>query len=111
MTRIALVVAYLACMAAVVLLLNASTGNTQLALVIWATASVLLGLGTGQLGFALLPFLAILFSVPFGHPNHSPESEPPLVWWTAGFYAFISACLTFASALIRNVFEARRRAS
>lgn len=55
MTRIALVVAYLASIATAVVLLNA-TGNNLLAFAIWATASVILGLGTGQLGLALLAF-------------------------------------------------------
>ncbi len=108
MTRIALVVAYLASIATAVVLLNASTENSLLAFVIWAPTSVILGWGTGQLGFALLAFLAMPFSVLFGHPNHSPESEPPLVLWSVGFYALISASLIFSAALMRSVVDSRR---
>ncbi len=107
MTRIALVVAYLASIATAVVLLNA-TGNNSLGFAIWALASVILGWGTGQLGFSLLAFLAMPFSVPFGHPNHSPESEPPLVLWSVGFYALISASLIFSAALMRSVVDSRR---
>lgn len=107
MTRIALVVTYLASVATAVVLLNA-TGNNLLAFAIWAIASVILGWGTGQIGFALLAFLAMPFSIPFGHPNHSPESEPPLVLWSVGFYALISASLVFSTALMRSVVDSRR---
>lgn len=77
-------------------------------IVIWAVASVLLGWGTGQLGFAFLALLAIPFAVPFGYPDHYQYSEPMPIWWSAMFYAFISTCLIFASALIKHVVKARR---
>jgi hypothetical protein len=99
---------YLAGVVAAVILLNANSGDTELALVIWAVASVLLGWGTGQLGFALLALLAIPFAVPFGNPDHYQFSEPLPIWWAAMFYAPFSACLIFASALIKNVVDARR---
>ncbi len=108
MTRIAFVVTYLVGAAAAVILLNANSENGGLAIVIWAVASVLLGLGTGQIGFALLAFLAIPFAVPFGYPDHYEYSEPAPISWSAMFYAFISSCLIFASALIKDVVEARR---
>lgn len=108
MTRIAFVVTYLVGAAAAVILLNANSGDGELAIAIWAVASLLLGLGTGQLGFALLALLAIPFAVPFGYPDHYQYSEPMPIWWSAMFCAFVSACLIFASALIKNVVEACR---
>lgn len=107
MTRFALTVTYLAGAAAAVILLNANSGNGELAIVIWAVASVLLGWGTGQLGFAALAFLAIPFAVPFGYPDHYQYSEPMPIWWSAMFCALISSCLIIASALIKNVVDAR----
>jgi hypothetical protein len=109
MTRIVFIATYLACAAAAVILLNANSGDGELAIVIWAAASVLLGWSTGQLGFAFLALLAIPFAVPFGYPDHYQYSEPVPIWWTAMFCALVSACLIFASALIRNVVKARRR--
>ncbi len=109
MARIALILAYLAGAAVAVILLNANSGGGELAIVIWAGASVLLGWGTGQLGFAFLALLAIPFAVPFGYPDHYQYSEPMPIWWSAMFCALISTCLIFASALIKNVVEARRR--
>jgi hypothetical protein len=108
MTRIAFVGAYLVGAAAAVILLNANSGDGELAIVIWAVASLLLGWGTGQLGFAFLVLLAIPFAIPFGYPDHYEYSEPMPIWWSAMFCALISACLIFASALIKNVVEARR---
>jgi hypothetical protein len=108
MTRIASVVTYLAGVAAAIALLNADIRNDTDAVVIWAGASVLLGWGTGQLRFALLAFLAIPFSVPFGHPDQYLGSEPPQIWWLAMFFAFASACLIFATALARQIAETRR---
>jgi len=89
--RIALIAAYLAGAAAAVVLLNANGGDGEVAIGIWTVASVLLGWGTGQLGFALLAFLAIPFAVPFGYPDHYQYSEPLPIWWYAAFCAFISA--------------------
>jgi hypothetical protein len=108
MIRIAFVVTYLAGAAAAVILLNANSGDGELAIAIWAVASVLLGWGTGQLGFAFLALLAIPFAIPFGYPDQYQYSEPMPIWWSAMFCAFISVCLIFASALIKNVVEARR---
>jgi hypothetical protein len=109
MARIALVLTYLAGAAAAIILLNANSGDGELAILIWAVASVLLGWGTGQLGFALLALLAIPFAVPFGYPDHYQYSEPMPIWWSAMFCAFISTCLIFASALMKSVVEDRRR--
>jgi hypothetical protein len=106
--RIAFVVTYLAGAAAAVVLLNANSGNGELAIAIWAVASVLLGWGTGQLGFVFLALLAIPFAVPFGYPDHYQYSEPLPIWWSAMFCAFASAFLIFAGALIKKVVEARR---
>jgi len=108
MTRNAFILTYLAGAAAAIILLNANTGDGELAVVIWAVTSVLLGWGTGRLGFALIAVLAIPFAVPFGYPDHYQYSEPLPIWWSAMYYAFISACLIFASALIKNVFDERR---
>lgn len=83
MNRIALVATYLAGAAAAVILLNANSGDGELAIPIWAVASVLLGWGTGQLGFAFLAFLAVPFAVPFGYPDHYQYSEPLPIWWSA----------------------------
>lgn len=57
------------------------------------------------------PLLAVSFVDPFGYPDYYQYSEPMPIWWSAMFYAFVSACLTFASALIKNVVEARRHQS
>jgi hypothetical protein len=108
MTRIAFVVTYLAGAAIAIVLLNANGGDSVLAIAIWAVASVLLGWGTGQLGFALISLLAIPFAVPFGYPDHYQYSEPIPIWWSAMLCALPSACLIFASALIKNVVEAQR---
>lgn len=109
MTRIAFIVVYLAGAAAAVILFNANTGDGELAVVIWAVASVLLGWGTGQLAFALLALLAIPFAVPFGYPDHYQFSEPMPIWWSAAFCALFSAGLIFLSALMKLIVEARRR--
>lgn len=108
MTRIAFIATYLASAAAAVILLNANSGDGELAIVIWAVASVMLGWGTGQLGFAFLALLAIPFAVPFGYPDHYQYSEPMPIWWSAMFCAFISTCVIFASALVKSGVEARR---
>jgi hypothetical protein len=103
-------VTYLTGAAVAVILLNANNGSgDELAIVIWAAASLLLGWGTGQLGFAFLALLAIPFAVPFGNPDHYQYSEPLPIWWSAMMCSFVSACLIFASALIRTVVEAHRR--
>lgn len=109
MTRIAFIVIYLAGAAAAVVLLNANTGDGEWAVAIWAVASVLLGLGTGQPGFALLAFLAIPFAVPFGFPDDYQFSEPNPIWWSATVLAFLSAGLIFFVALMRRIAELRRR--
>jgi hypothetical protein len=109
MNRIAFIVVYLAGAAAAVILLNANTGDGELAIVIWAVASVLLGWGTGQLAFALLALLAIPFAVPFGYPDHYQFSEPMPIWWSAAFCAFLSAGLILLSALTKLIVEARHR--
>ncbi len=112
MTRIpsiAFVMTYLAGAAAAVALLNANTGHGELAVAIWAVASVLLGWGTGQLGFALLAFLAIPFAVPFGYPDHYQYSEPSPIWWSAAFCAFASAGLICLMAVIKSIVELRRQ--
>lgn len=113
MARIAFIVIYLASAAAAVVLFNANLGHGELAIAIWAVASVLLGLGTGQLGFALLAFLAIPFAVPFGYPDHYQYSEPLPIWWGVAIYAFFSAGLIFFGALMKNMVGLcrRRRAS
>ena len=108
MARIAFVLTYLAGAAAAVILLNANTGDGELAIVIWAITSVLLGGGTGTLGFALLAFLAIPFAVPFGYPDNYQFSEPMPIWWSAAFCALFSAGLILLSALMRLIVEARR---
>ncbi|HUC07309.1 MAG TPA: hypothetical protein VMR96_04400, partial [Solirubrobacterales bacterium] len=102
MSRIAFVVTYLAGAAAAVILLNANSGDGELAIAIWAVASVLLGWGTGQLGFVFLALLAVPFAVPFGYPDDYQYSEPLPIWWSAMFCAFASAFLIFASVLIRR---------
>jgi hypothetical protein len=109
MTRIALVVTYLAGAAVAVVLFDANSGDGKLALVIWAVASVLLGWGTGQLSFALLALLAIPFAVPFGYPNNYQYSEPLPIWWGVMFCAFVSTGLIFLTALIRRIVEIHRR--
>jgi hypothetical protein len=109
MTRIALILAYLAGAAAAVILLNANDGDAELAIVIWAVASVLLGCGTGRLGFALLAFLAIPFAIPFGYPDHYQYSEPLPIWWYTAFCASASAGLIFLAALTKRLIEAYRR--
>lgn len=108
MTRIVFVVAYLAGAVVAIVLFNANVGLELLALVIWAVASVLLGWGTGGFVFALLAFLAIPFSVPFGNPDHYQYSEPLPIWWWVSFLAFGSALLIFAAALVRQVFDSHR---
>lgn len=108
MTRIAFIVAYLAAAAAAVVLLNANTGDGEWAVAIWAVASVVLGLGTGQPGFALLAFLAIPFAVPFGYPDNYQFSEPNPIWWSAAVLAFFSAGVIFFVALLRRIAELRR---
>jgi hypothetical protein len=107
--RIAFIVVYLASATAAVVLFNANIGHSGLAIAIWAVASVLLGLGTGQLGFALLAFLAIPFAVPFGYPDHYEYSEPLPIWWGVAIYACFSAGLIFLGAVIKNIVELRRR--
>jgi len=108
-TRIVYIVAYLAGVAAAVLLLDANTGDGEWAVAIWAVASVMLGLGTGQPGFALLAFLAIPFAVPFGYPDNYQYSEPNPIWWGAAVLAFFSAGIVFFGALMRRIVELRRR--
>jgi len=108
MTRIALVVTYLGSAAAAVILLDANSGEGELAIAIWAVASVLLGWGTGHFGFALLAFLAIPFAVPFGYPDHYQFSEPMPIWLSVAFCAFFSAGLILLGALMKLIVEARR---
>lgn len=109
MIRIVFVVTYLIGAALTVVLLNANNGDEGLAVAVWAVASVLLGWGTGNLGFALLAFLAIPFAVPFGYPDHYEFSEPSPIWWGVAIYAFFSAGLIFLGALMKLIVEALRR--
>jgi hypothetical protein len=111
MTRIVFVVTYLAGAAAAVVLLNANSGDDELAILIWAVASVAVGWGTGQLSFTFLALLAIPFAIPFGYPDHYQYSEPMPIWWSAMLGAVISTCLIFASALIKKVVEDCRHPS
>jgi hypothetical protein len=69
---------------------------------------VLLGWRTGQPGFALLALLVIPFGIPFGYPDHRYNEADP-VWFSAAFYAVISAALIFLTAFIRRFGEAHRR--
>jgi len=110
MTRIALIVAYLISAAATVILLNASSENSGVAILIWMVASMVLGGGTGQPGFALLAFLAIPFAIPFGYPDHYQYSDLlfPIGMYAAQ-YAVISAVLIFLTALARRFIGAHRR--
>lgn len=109
MTRIAFIVTYLVGAATAVVLLNANTGDGELAIVIWVIVSALLGWGTGQLAFALLAFLVIPFAVPFGYPDHYQFSEPMPIWWSVAVCAFFSAGLILLSALMKLIVEARRQ--
>jgi hypothetical protein len=108
MARIVPVATYLAGTAAAIILLNANSGNGELAVVIWAGASVLLGWGTGRLGLALLAFLAVPLAVPFGFPDHYQYREPMPIWFSAMYLALPSACLIFASALMKQVVASRQ---
>lgn len=109
MTRAAFIVTYLAGVTVAIVLLNANSGDDGLALALWMAASLLLGWGTGQLGFALLAFLAIPLAVPFGNPDDYQFSEPVPIWWWVMLCALPSACLIFAGALVKNVVDARRQ--
>jgi hypothetical protein len=109
MNRIAFVVIYLAGTATAVILLNANSGNGELVIAIWAIVSVVLGWGTGRLGFAFLALLAVPFAVPFGYPDHYQYSEPLPIWWSVMFCAFASAFLIVGSALIKKVVKAHRQ--
>jgi hypothetical protein len=109
MARIAFIAVYLAGAAAAVILFNANTGSGELAIAIWAIASVLLGWGTGQPGFALLAFLAIPFAIPFGYPDDYQYSEPLPIWWGVAICAFFSAGLTFLIALVKRIAETAQR--
>jgi hypothetical protein len=108
MSRLAFVATYLTGTAAAVILLNANISAGELALAIWAIASVLLGWGSGQIAFALLAFLAIPFAVPFGYPDNYEFSEPMPIWWSIAVCAFFSAGLILISALLKLAVEARR---
>jgi hypothetical protein len=108
MTRLVFIVAYLAAVAAAVVLLNANTGDGELAIAIWTVASVLLGWGTGRLGLAPLALLAIPFAVPFGYPDHYQYSEPLPIWWTVALCSFLSAGLIFLTALMKRITVLRR---
>lgn len=111
MARIALVVSYLSGAAIAVILLNANSGDGELALVIWAVASVLLGWGTGQPFFAPLALLAIPFAIPLGYPDHYQYSEPLPIWWWAAILALASAGLIVFTALMKRIVDLRRQAS
>ena len=108
MARLAFTVTYLAGAAAAVLLLNANTGDTGLAIAIWAIVSMLLGWGTGQLAFALLAFPTIPFAIPFGYPDDYQYSEPLPIWWGVAIYSFFSAGLIFLTALGKRITELSR---
>ncbi|HEX6752891.1 MAG TPA: hypothetical protein VF093_04820 [Solirubrobacterales bacterium] len=108
MTRITLVVIYLACMGVAVVSLDASVEDTSPLVTVWVVASMLLGWGTGRPSFALLTLLALPFSLPFGYPDQS-FYEPLPLWFSAGFYALISAGLIVLTALMRRGVEICRR--
>jgi len=113
MTRIALIMAYLASAAATVIILNAYSGDAGLSivvdatLVIWAALSALLGWRTGQPGLALLALLAIPFAIPFGYPDHRFNEAYP-VWFSVALYAIASAALIFLTAFYKRG-EAHRK--
>jgi hypothetical protein len=110
--RFGLVVAYLAAAALTIVLVDAHSEKEQLelvALALWALASLLLGWGTGQPGWALLVLAVIAFAVPFGSQDPPVYHEAALMVVVAGSYGIVSAGLIVASALARLVADRGRR--
>jgi hypothetical protein len=111
MIKIAFALTYLVAAAVVVVLFNANSGDEELALILGALASVMLGLGTGRFAFALLPFLAIPFAIPFGYPNDYVYSEPLPIWWWIAVLSLVSSGLVIVAVLSRLTVERVRRGS
>jgi hypothetical protein len=84
-------------------------GGAAFGIVAWGIASIALGLGTGQIAWSLLAFLAIPLAVPFGYPNDYEYSEPLPIWWGVAICAFFSAGLIFLAALAGPIVEKLRK--
>lgn len=108
MIRIAFIGIYLAAGATAVLLFNANIGAGEVAIAIWAISSVLLGWGTGQMAFAVLALLPIVFAVPFDIPDNYEFSEPLPIWWGVAFLAPFSAVLILIGAVARLIAEKKK---
>lgn len=109
--RIALIIAYLIGMVVAVFMLNAD-GSSESAFAIWMAASVLLGWGTGNPMFAILPFLAIPLAIPFGIPDDpaSRSADPVFpVALGAAYYALFSGMLIVLFAMARRKLGPRLR--
>lgn len=99
---------YLATAATVVVLFDGNTWVGAIGLVLWAIASVLLGWGTGQVAFALLALLPIVFAVPFGYPNNYEFSEPLPIWWSVAICAFFSSILITLGAVAKLIVDHKK---
>jgi hypothetical protein len=109
MLRVAFILTYLLAAAAAVLLLEGNTGKGELAIAIWAVASILLGWGTGQPVLAVLAFVVVPFAIPLGYPNDYAYSEPLPIWWWVAVLSAFSAGVILLAAFARRIFELRRR--
>lgn len=109
MLRLAFVIVYLVAMGIGVILIDAGTDLEGWGALIWAVASVALGLGTGRFSFVLLAFLAVPFAVPFGYPNNYEFSEPLPTWFSMVFLSVYSAGLILLSVLANRGVQLYRR--
>lgn len=111
MSRIVLVVTYLAAAALAVIVVDAHTEN-QLegaAIALWVLASLLLGWGTGQPLWCLLVLVVVAFSSLFGVQDPPVYHEAASMVIFAGFFGMVSAALIVVSAAARMVFDRKRR--
>jgi hypothetical protein len=109
--RIALLLIYMAATVAAVVLANANTENSGVAIAIWWVASVVLGWGSRAPALALLAFLAIPMAIPFGYVNNYLGSDAPWVPLFAAAGGAVSALLIALSAFGARIYVRRHQSS
>lgn len=109
MIRAAFVLAYLAAMAFAVISVDAGSDLEGWGVLIWAIASLALGIGTGYLSLALLAFLAIPFAVPFDYPSDAQLHDPLPTWFGVMYLSLCSAGLVLLAAVAGRIVEQLRK--
>jgi hypothetical protein len=107
---------YLAAGIAFLVAVNADQANGDISFYVLAAAAILLGWGTGDLGWRgvplwmLLPWILVPLGLPFGDVNAATGGDDLLpVAMIAAFPALASVVLMLVAAGARSLYERHRR--